>query len=71
MRATSWLQSRDEFSLDFSSKEATIVLDRGHDQAAIGPRSRGDRALIVDFSPAIFSWNRALCFGRVVALIPR
>ena len=28
-----------EFLLDFASKEATITLDRGHDQLAIGPRS--------------------------------
>ena len=35
--AASWLQSRDEFRFNFASKEATIALDRGHDQAAIGP----------------------------------
>ena len=57
-----------EFPLDFTSKEATIALDHGHNKAAIGPRSCGDRASIVDFSPAIFSWNRAPC---IVALIPR
>ena len=51
---------------NFASKEATIALDPGHDQAAIGPRSRGNRASIVDVSLAIFSWKRAprswLCF---------
>ena len=30
-----------------------IALDRGHDRAAIGPRSRRDRSSIVDFPPAI------------------
>ena len=49
-----------QISIDFASKEAMIALDRGHDQVAIGPRSRGDRASIVDFSPAIFNGNRAM-----------
>ena len=56
-------QIGSEFPLNFASKEATIALDRGprsslivgHDQAAIRPRSHGDRALIMDFSPAVFS----------------
>ena len=48
-----------ELDINFASKEATIALDRGHDQAAIGPRSRGDRASIVAFSLAVFNWNRA------------
>ena len=48
-----------EFRFNFASKEATIALDRGHDQAAIGTRSRGDRASIVDVSLTVFSWNRA------------
>ena len=32
--------------LDFASKEAMIALDRGHDHAAIRPRSRRDRTRI-------------------------
>ena len=48
------VQSRDEFRFNFASKEGTIAIDRGHNQAAIGPRSRGDQASIVEFSPAIF-----------------
>ena len=51
-----------EFRFNFASKEATIALDSCHDQAAIGPRTRGDRASIVDGSLAIFSWNGALRF---------
>ena len=58
-------------SIDFASKEATIALDCGHDQAAIGPRSHGNRASIVGFLPTVFNGNRAPCIGRIVALIPR
>ena len=36
----------DDRGLDFASNEAMIALDRGHDRAAIGPRSRRDRVLI-------------------------
>ena len=58
-------------SIDFASKEATIALDRGHNQAAIRPRSRGDRASIEDFSLAVFNGNCAPGIGRIVVLIPR
>ena len=46
-----------QISGGFASKEATIGLDRGHDQAAIGPRLRGDRASIAEFSVVIFNGN--------------
>ena len=41
------------FGLDSASIGATIALDRGHDQPAIGQRSRGDQASILDISLAI------------------
>ena len=43
------------FGLDSASIGATIALGRGHDQPAIGPRSRGDRASILDISLAILN----------------
>ena len=38
-----------QIRFNFAYKEAMIALHHGHDQAAIGPRSRGDRASIVTF----------------------
>ena len=35
----------DDRGLDFASKGAMIVLDRGHDRPAIGPRLRRDQVL--------------------------
>ena len=49
-----------ELAVNFASislEKTTIALDRGHDQAAISPQSRGDRVSIVAFSLAVFNWN--------------
>ena len=54
-------------SLQKKPKSRLIV---SHDQVAIRPRSRGDRASIVDFLPAFFNWNRVPCVRRIAALIP-
>ena len=50
---------RREFCLIFAPIDATIALDRGHDQAVIRPRSCGFRASIVASSRASFVQNHA------------